>query len=143
MAATISPTSALSVMILIATLLAAPSSGKSCYKRDYDAISIILDGTTWDRRCHNCTCVDGDIVCDGPTCTNKYRPEFEYMCTKWSEGGCCCEHEGCVVEGVTVDLDTWYPTRDNPCVECKCVVGHRPCRSNEICVAKIPVAVLD
>lgn len=84
MADTITLTSALSVLVLITTSAAVPSSGDPCYEIDFDAISVIENGTTWPRRCHTCTCIDGVIACNGPSCANKYQPEFEYMCTKVS-----------------------------------------------------------
>ncbi|XP_046362401.2 kielin/chordin-like protein [Haliotis rufescens] len=143
MAATITLTSALSVLVLITASAAVPSLGDPCYEIDFDAISVIANGTTWTRRCHTCACIDGVIACDGPSCANKYKPEFEYMCTKWSPDNCCCDHVGCMVDGVPIDMNAWYKTSADPCLECQCGLGQRSCRSDENCVATIPSAGLD
>ncbi|XP_071089809.1 kielin/chordin-like protein [Haliotis cracherodii] len=141
MSSTSTLTPVVSVVVVLTSVVAIRGMPKvttwrrSCYEIDYDAIQIITNGTTWERRCHTCTCVDGEILCNGPSCALEYRPEFEYMCTKWTEDRCCCEHVGCVVDGVVIDLEAWYTRPDDSCTQCRCGVGFQQCRSTENCVS--------
>ncbi|XP_066576023.1 von Willebrand factor C and EGF domain-containing protein isoform X2 [Amia ocellicauda] len=82
------------------------------------------EGSSWmDQDCHNCTCMEGSMICHKVTCS--------VSCTHpaWDPEHCCPTCNRCLYKGQILEDEHTFSPEDDSCTLCLCLGGNVTCLS--------------
>ncbi|XP_053741751.1 kielin/chordin-like protein [Synchiropus splendidus] len=84
-------------------------------------------------RCQECTCVNGNVVCRSAPCPAVSCPNPVYRA-----GDCCPRCEQCEYESIVYQDGQKFPSRNDPCLRCRCSGGEVSCERTEAFCPALP-----